>query len=460
MSAYSRHNLRKLRKYSGRLNRMMEDGSFEELDGRHRDRLVSRLRRLCRGLAGIVPEVALRHILAAAAVVVLGVAGCGGGGGQGRDADADAIPDMVSDLDAVDPADTSDPPLDPGPDPDAVEDPTPDGDEDPTPDAGEDPTPDAGEDPTPDAGLDADADAAPDADDALDMDDAEGVSTITPAFATPSRNPFGITLTASYIGLPELADLDGDGDLDILAGTADLTGSGMVYYQNTGSSTSPAFASPTSSPFGITTGGVLAAPALVDIDGDGDLDLFTGQGDTYASADIMFYRNTGSSTSPAFASPTTNPFSITAPTSYFVFPELADLDGDGDQDLMCGTLEGDIVYYQNTGSSTSPSFATPVTHPFGLTAASYVGAPALGDLDRDGDLDLFMGEQYGNLRYYQNTGSATSPAFAASTLNPFGLVAVDDWAFPDLGDLDTDGDLDLMVGEYDGYFRYFENTAI
>jgi len=80
MSNRDRHNLQRLRRYSRRLNRMIEDGSLEELPGR---RLVRKLGRLYESLVGVVPESVLRSILAGAAVVVLGIAGCDGGGGGG-----------------------------------------------------------------------------------------------------------------------------------------------------------------------------------------------------------------------------------------------------------------------------------------------------------------------------------------------------------------------------------------
>ena len=453
MSTYDRNRLRRLRRQAGRLNRMMEDGSIDGLSPRKRSRLLRRIRSLYDGLCGVVSEATLKHILAASAVLVLGLSACGGGGGGPTgDADADTGSDVATDTDT----DAGDPPVDPVPDGD--EDPAVDGDEDPAADGEEDAVEDGEEDVPVDTGLDAGMDA--DAEDAVDVGVDEGVSTITPAFATATRDPFSMVHVASYVSLPELADLDGDGDLDMMVGLGDLYGGEVLYYQNTGTATSPTFGTAVRDAFSISITGVLAAPALGDIDGDGDLDLFTGESDAYSTGTIEYRQNTGTATSPAFASPVSNPFGIAGLTSTFHFPELGDIDDDGDLDLFLGDRDGNILVLRNTGSSTAPAFGAPAVNPLGLTAVTYIAAPTLGDLDRDGDPDLFVGEEGGNFQYFRNTGTATSPAFTTAVPNPFGLTAVDQWAFPDLADIDGDGDLDLFVGEYDAYVEFFENTAI
>ena len=86
-------------------------------------------------------------------------------------------------------------------------------------------------------------------------------------------------------------------------------------------------------------------------------------------------------------------------------------------------------------------------------------APSLGDYDGDGDLDLVSGEDGGTFAYFRNEGSATSPTFVLVTgaANPLDGQDVGAGSAPGAGDLDSDGDLDLVTGRSDGSFavHYF-----
>lgn len=283
------------------------------------------------------------------------------------------------------------------------------------------------------------------------------------AFTTPVNNPFGLSNTYQT-AVPVQADLDNDGDLDILV--AEYYGV-FQYFENTGTSSAPAFAAPVQNPFGLTASlAYLPGLSFADLDNDGDLDLMTYEYNTTTyTADIKYYENIGSATVPAFAAPTTNPFGI-GPATYFKAPKLVDLDNDGDYDLVTSeyntsTYLTEFRYQENIGSSTAANFGPSQTSPFGLTFPTNVNAGLVdfNDLDGDGDLDMIFGEFYGNASfgYFENTGSPTSPAFAAPTINPFGLVSTTQMNNPILLDLDNDGDLDILSGEYGGNLVYFEN---
>jgi len=144
----------------------------------------------------------------------------------------------------------------------------------------------------------------------------------------------------------------------------------------------------------------------------------------------------------SFAAPVTNsPFGLSNLGNY-ANPTFADLDGDGDLDALVGNNAGNTLYFQNIGSATAASFASPVTNALGLSAVPSKAAPTLVDLDGDGDLDVLAGEGYGNTRYFQNSGSATAASFAAPLTTPFGLSDVGYRSTPTFADLDGDGDPD------------------
>jgi Ca2+-binding RTX toxin-like protein/mRNA-degrading endonuclease HigB of HigAB toxin-antitoxin module len=274
---------------------------------------------------------------------------------------------------------------------------------------------------------------------------------IDPTFFSPaSSNPFGLADVGS-VASPTFADIDGDGDLDAFIG--EFYGN-TLFFRNTGTSIAPAFAAASSDPFGLTDVGYYASPTLADIDSDGDLDAFIGE----YYGNTLFFRNTGSASAPAFAAGSANPFGLTD-VGQGASPTFANIDGDGDLDAFIGNDTGNTVFFRNTGSANAPAFATASSNPFGLIDAGHYASPTLADIDGDGDLDAFIGEYFGNTLFFRNTGHASAPAFAAASSNPFGLIDVGRYASPTFADIDGDGDLDAFIGEYSGNTLFFRNTG-
>jgi hypothetical protein len=274
---------------------------------------------------------------------------------------------------------------------------------------------------------------------------------LSPAFGPYSSGPFGLVDVGAYSS-PAFADLDGDGDLDAFVGKRDGQ---IVFFRNTGSATGPAFGSSSLGPFGLSDVGDYATPTFADLDADGLLDALVG---TQAGSSVYFH-NTGAAGSPLFAPPSNNPFGL-GNVNLDASPTFADLDGDGDLDVLVGDRLGQTTFFRNTGSPTSPAFSSPSSDPFGLSDVGFNAQPALADLDGDGDLDAFVGNAEGNTAYFENTGTAVSPLFAVSSLDPFGLADVGWEAAPTFADLDGDGDLDAFIGNYFGETIYFENITL
>ena len=213
------------------------------------------------------------------------------------------------------------------------------------------------------------------------------------SFAPGVDNPYG--LSATDISLSTFVDIDNDGDLDIMSANYEEYGStyfNMNFYENVGNNSNPTFEDPVTDPFGLTTAG-FTAPSFVDIDNDGDLDLFAGG--IGNGGVIYFSENIGDAAEPDFGPVAINPLG-TYIYDPFSFLDLADFDNDGDFDIMVSGYYGDFTYFENTGTPEVPSFGLGVVNPFGLDGIT--GGLAFltdwTDLDGDGDVDLMVNSAY------------------------------------------------------------------
>lgn len=278
-----------------------------------------------------------------------------------------------------------------------------------------------------------------------------GVNASAQSFETPFENPFNLKST-SYLAAPTAVDLDADGDLDLMV--AEYYGA-FQYFKNVGTKKNALYALPTKNPFGISPPeSFIASTTFADIDNDGDLDMLAGG--YYGT--LNFFENTGTATSPAFAAVVENPFGLDS-AYYIAMPAFVDLDDDGDFDLLVGEYYGSFKYYKNIGTKSNPQFETAVYNPFGLASTnSDYNAPTLADLDGDGDLDILSGVYYGALVYYKNIGTKSNPSFESPVENPFNLTNTYYFAMPTFMDIDDDGDFDVLVGEAYGKMQFFRNT--
>ena len=250
--------------------------------------------------------------------------------------------------------------------------------------------------------------------------------------------------------VPVLVDLDGDRDLDLLLANkidpADLSTARLYWYENTGGRGRPALRE--RGPLALT-GSFHWAPAVGDLDGDGRPDMVMG---SWREA-IGWYRLETGSGGPAL---TLVDSALTAlPRGSNAVPALGDLDGDGDLDLVLGESAGNLNLFRNTGTRTAPRFELE-TERFLDVDLGRRSAPTLADLDGDGDLDLLVGEETGQLVLFRNDGSRKEPRFVRD--DRF-AVPVLGYPVPAVGDLTGDDRPDLVVGTTGGGVLFFRNEG-
>lgn len=263
----------------------------------------------------------------------------------------------------------------------------------------------------------------------------------------------------------EFGDTDNDGDLDLLWG--DFFSKSIYFIQNNGTSASPLLqlkysVYPPNQDSIVTSG--FNMPRLCDIDGDGDSDLFVSVlYDPTVNQSLMFYKNNGNSATPDFRLYSSD-FLKTLDLGVNSYPVFTDIDGDGDRDLIAGYgkgTSGRVTLLRNTGNSYNWQFILD-DDVFASVTGDLVLAPAIGDIDGDGDPDLITGNFDGTLSLYLNIGSLANPLFSGSALLRDlngNLIDVGLYAAPFLMDIDSDGDLDLISGAFNGRLFLFRNLG-
>ena len=230
------------------------------------------------------------------------------------------------------------------------------------------------------------------------------------------------------------------------------------------------FADPVADPFDLgyqtVPGEVIYRPSVVDIDNDGDLDLFVLKGRVFIATiqreALLYHENIGDQDSTVYAPADSVAFGI--PDSITGRLVFVDIDNDQDLDLFTTVYwswnTDDILFLENTGNENLAEFGDtePVVNPFNLDPeeGSLYDWISFGDMDADGDLDAFMnGHMTDRLLYQENVGSKREPQFGLPHLNPWGFSLGEyDATFLSVQphDWDCDGDPDLMM------FRLVDTT--
>ncbi len=198
--------------------------------------------------------------------------------------------------------------------------------------------------------------------------------------------------------------------------------------------------------------------ADTDSDGDKDIlsSYFTISTNNHVTGSrVEYFQNTGSMEQPNWVADTTGFPSIDVPGALFYDPHLIDIDHDGQLDLFIQSAGKYKFLTRSTIPelhwSEIPEWLTGIASPEHHSAV-------FADLTRDGLPDLIFGETDGTLSFYKNIGSATAPVWY-HIRDAFVGINVGSLAVPAFADLNGDTRLDLVVGNGDGRLFYFHNES-
>lgn len=299
----------------------------------------------------------------------------------------------------------------------------------------------------------------------------DNVHTMFPNYDTPA-------LIDNFPGA-YFVDVNNDGKEDMIVApnstAATFNFQNVWYYQNV-STTGGVQVSQTSTKFlqkDMIDLGTCSYPVFFDHNNDGLQDLLVGNyntktqtGTTTATSGLALFENTGTATLPSFQLVTRdyeNISSIFSNNLYGFTPTLGDLDNDGDDDLIIGDAAGKLHYFENIApSGQNADFVLAQSDYKGIDVGNF-SAPCLVDIDRDGKLDLVIGEMSGVLNYHRNIGTAQVADFSSSPDdNNWGGIDTDPdccagWSVPTVFENPATGKYDLWVGSEKVNILYYED---
>lgn len=268
-----------------------------------------------------------------------------------------------------------------------------------------------------------------------------------------------------------LIDIDNDKDMDVFIGTWDgylsfyrnISAKGEFQFrlENSGVSIKSSFEK-------VSTGNA-AVPFWIDIDGDMDYDLFLGN----LHGTITFYENIGNPAQPKLKlinkGINENDSFFHINVGYNSVPFFIDIDNDGDYDLFIGERDGYINFFKNEGDYKIPVFnpinlAKSIKSSFNKIDVGECSYPVFYDIDNDNDYDLFIGNWEGFLFFYRNDGSMQAPYFneinyGISKKFSFNNYQSEADCRPLIYDFYNDSKNEFVFSEINGYINFYQTTS-
>lgn len=276
-------------------------------------------------------------------------------------------------------------------------------------------------------------------------------------------------------------DIDNSGVLDLIIG--DVAYPNLVLLTNGGSApntNSAMISEDVNFPSNTTPANMELFPAsfYVDVDFDQVKDLVVcpnAKNISENETSVHYFKNIGTNQNPNFIFQHKNHFQnemIEHGTG--TMPTLVDWNEDGLKDLVIGNFyrflpglakESTVALYLNTGTVNNPIFSYVDYDILNLGSQSLGlhSVPAFGDIDDDGDQDLFLGLENGTIKYYENQSTGSGAVFTVGqnnyTDNTGAVISSGGYCYPQLFDLDKDNLLDLIIGRKDGSIAFYKNIG-
>ncbi len=294
---------------------------------------------------------------------------------------------------------------------------------------------------------------------------------VTSALLTDQDTSFpnySVPANIDYFPAAFYLDLDNDGVKDILASPNTENGETDIacswFYKNVDANTHGVFIYQTDS---FLTGDMIdvgsgAAPVFVDLNNDGLIDMLIANRNTYGTnSSVEYMQNVGTDTLAVYKVMTKNWMNLSSLNLKGLYPAFGDLNNDGKKEMILGDENGTLLYYSNTGGGSGVADNFVLTNPsyFTIDVGGF-SSPEIVDVNSDGLLDLVIGEENGSLNYCRNLGTVTAPDFS-NVQASFGNVIVQQggqvvgFSVPCFTKLDNASTWTLLVGcEGGNVFQY------